>query len=338
MVSTFGLVSGKAKPSPDMPLAKNTSSKFDLGRNFCNKIWNAARFALSSLEAASGQPRASGSQALSLVDRWMISRFNRTIADCDAALAEYRFDNYAKAIYDFFWRDLCDWYVEASKPAMKDRSRAGQTAEILAALLDGALRLMHPAIPFITETIWWKLNEVRPQRGLPGQLECPRSKRLVSAAWPKASAPDETAEQAFAKIQELISAIRQIRNDRQVNPKQVVTVRIQSPADQKQTIEWTREVIEFLGVCTLAEVAEKITPPANAARAVLGSSEVFVEGLVDPEAEKARTGKRRDEVIKQISAMKGRLSNESYISKAPPQLVQQTRDQLAALEEELKKL
>jgi valyl-tRNA synthetase len=374
MVSTYGMTSGKAKPTPETPLAKNTSSKFDLGRNFCNKIWNAAKFVLSSLEQASpplplppgegggegGQqknarspaehsatpsapspqpsPGGRGGQALSLVDRWILSRFNRTIAECDAALAEYRFDNYAKACYDFFWRDLCDWYVEASKPAMKDAARSGQTAEILAALLDGALRLMHPIIPFITETIWWKLNEVRPQRGLPGSLECPPSKRLVKAAWPKAGVPSDEVEQAFTKIQELISAIRQIRNDRQVNPKQVVSVRIQSPPEQKQAIESTREVIESLAVCTLAEVAEKVTPPANAARAMIGAFEVFVEGLVDPDAEKARAGKRREELIKQIGAMKGRLSNEAYIGKAPPHLVQQTRDQLAAAEAELAKL
>jgi valyl-tRNA synthetase len=221
---------------------------------------------------------------------------------------------------------------------MKDPARAGQTGNVVAAVLDGALRLMHPVIPYITETIWWKLNEVRPQRGLPGMLECPPSKRLVKAKWPAAGKVDETAEQAFTKIQDLISAIRQIRNDRQVNPKQVVAVRIQSPAEQKQTIESTREVIEFLCVCSLAEVAEKITPPANAARAMIGAIEVFVEGLVDPEAEKARSGKRREEVTKQIAAMEGRLSNESYIAKAPPKLVQQTRDQLAALKEELKKL
>ena len=227
MVSTYGMTSGKATPTKDMPLAKNTSSKFDLGRNFCNKIWNAVRFALANLETTPAEAVDEGKW--SMADRWIVSRFNRTVAACDAALADYRFDVYATGCYDFFWNDLCAWYLEAIKPAMKDPARAGQTARILAALIDGSLRLMHPVIPFITETIWWKLNEVRPQRGLPGRIECPPSERLVTAAWPKVGDVSEAAEHVFPRVQELIGAIRQIRNDRQVNPKQVVAVTIAAP-------------------------------------------------------------------------------------------------------------
>ena len=181
------------------PLARMTSDRFDEGRNFCNKLWNACRFALSNLEsvgsasadalggtAASANTSAKADPTFTLADRWIIARFHRTVAECDDALKSYRFDVYAKSCYDFFWRDFCDWYVEAIKPAMKDPARAPQTANVLAAVLDGSLRLMHPMIPFITETVWWRLNDVRPQRGLPGLLECPPSKRLVTAQWPAA--------------------------------------------------------------------------------------------------------------------------------------------------------
>jgi valyl-tRNA synthetase len=336
MVSTYGMTSGKATPSADTPLAKNTSSKFDLGRNFCNKIWNAVRFALANLEATPAEPV--DENKWSMIDRWIVSRFNRTVAACDAALADYRFDVYATGCYDFFWNDLCAWYLEAIKPAMRDPARAPQTANILAALIDGSLRLMHPVIPFITETIWWKLNEVRPQRGLPGRLECPPSHRLVTAAWPKVGDTSEAAEHVFPRVQELVGAIRQIRNDRQVNPKQVVAVGVAAAAERARSIEMNREVVEGLGVCTLTVVPEGTPPPANAAKAVVAGCEVYVEGLVDASAEQGRVAKQREELAKQIAGFKAKLGNAGYVAKAPPKVVQETKDKLAAAEAELAKL
>src|SRR5207344_835735 len=104
----------------------------------------------------------------SIFDSWILSRLGATIQEANEALKSFRFDAYAKACYDFFWRDLCDWYVEAIKPAMRDPKRAAPTSAVLAAALDGALRMMHPVLPFITETLFWKLNELRPQRSIEG--------------------------------------------------------------------------------------------------------------------------------------------------------------------------
>ncbi|HVT87970.1 MAG TPA: valine--tRNA ligase, partial [Tepidisphaeraceae bacterium] len=200
-------------PVKKLPNGKNTSEKFDLGRNFCNKLWNAARFVLGSLATENTEKKnqinssvsSVNSVALSLADKWIISRFNATVKEIDDALAVYRFDQYARAVYQFFWNDFCDWYVEASKSAMKDPARATQTAQVLAAVLDGALRLLHPIIPFITETIWWRLNEVRPRRGIAGQIDCPPSPRLIKAAWPQARPIDEAAEHVFPRLQDVIS-------------------------------------------------------------------------------------------------------------------------------------
>jgi valyl-tRNA synthetase len=329
---------------------RNTSDKFDLGRNFCNKLWNAARFALGNLgetpakKSPAAEPLGSplaqerAHPAGSLADRWIVSRFNRAVRELNEALAVYRFDVYAKICYDFFWRDLCDWYVEAIKPAMKDPARSAQTADVLAAILDGILRLMHPMIPFITERLWWQLNEVRPQRGLPGRIDCPASKRLILAPWPNASELDESAETAFPQVQEIIVAIRNVRNQYKVDVKKPVTVSIAAPAESKRLIEDSREIIELLGTCTLAQVEPKLSAPANAARALAAGCEIFIEGIVDPQAEKQRLGKRRDELVKLISSMRGRLANEAYISKAPAHLVKQTQDQLAEAEAELARL
>jgi valyl-tRNA synthetase len=337
MVSSYGVASGKAKPTAEMPLARNTSSKFDLGRNFANKLWNAARFAMMNLGKAPPEPVDEAKW--SLADRWIVSRFNRTVAEANDALADYRFDQYARACYDFFWRDFCDWYLEAIKPAMRDPKRAGQTANVLAAVLDGSLRLMHPMIPFITETIWWRLNDVRPQRGLPGRIEGKPSERLIIASWPTVGQFSEAAEHIFPKLQDLVGAIRNVRNEHQVDPKKPVTVSIRAGSeDSARQIRDNREIIELLGTCAIKDARTDLPEVAGAARVSASGCEIFVEGLVDQGAETQRLSKRRDELAKQISAMKGRLSNEGYIAKAPAHLVQQTKDQLAQAEAELAKL
>jgi valyl-tRNA synthetase len=315
---------------------RNTSEKFDLGRNFCNKLWNACRYALSNLEAV--KPEPVDASKWSMVDRWIIARLHRSVAEANAALETYRFDQYAKACYDFFWRDLCDWYIEAIKPAMKDPGRAGQTANVLAAVLDAALRLMHPMIPFITETIWWRLNDIRPQRGLPGALDAPPSKRLVHASWPSVQGMSEPAETIFPKIQELIGAIRNLRNEYNVDKKKAVSVSIATPGDSGEAIQVNREIIELLATCKLKQVRSDLAPIADAARAQAAGCEIFVEDLVDAETQTNRQNKQCEDLLKQRNALRGRLANESYTAKAPPHLVQQTRDQLKAVEEEMAKL
>jgi valyl-tRNA synthetase len=336
MVSSYGVTSGLAKPTKDMPPAKNTSSKFDLGRNFANKIWNAVRFALMNLKDVPGEPV--DERKWSLADRWIVSRFNRTVEEVNTALKEYRFDQYAKSCYDFFWRDLCDWYLEAIKPAMRDPARAPQTANVLASVLDGALRLMHPVIPFITETIWWRLNDVRPERGLPGRIEAGGSSRLVKAKWPSVGDFSQAAEHIFPRLQEVIGAIRNLRNEHNVKPGQPVTVSVLAPGDSARSIQSNRELVELLATCTLKDVRPDLPPVPNAARASAAGCEVYVEGLVDETAEGQRKAKRREELTKQRAALRGRLDNESYVKKAPPQLVKQTQDQLAEVEAELAKL
>ncbi|HXE55017.1 MAG TPA: class I tRNA ligase family protein, partial [Tepidisphaeraceae bacterium] len=274
----------------------------------------------------------------SLADRWIVSRFNRTLEAANAAIDAYRFDQYAKACYDFFWGDFCDWYVEAIKPALRDPRRASQTAAVLAAIVDGALRLMHPMIPFITEVLWWQLNEICPERGLPGRIESPPSPRLIKAAWPTVGSFAEAAEFLFPKVQEIVTTIRNVRNQYNINPKQAVTVSIQAPGDASRTIGENRELIELLATCTIKNVKSELPMPANAFHTTAAGCDLYLEGLVDPEAEKKVNAKRCEDLKKQISALRGRLANESYISKAPAHLVQQTKDQLAEAEAEAAKL
>jgi len=328
---------GTATGTPEAPLARATSDRFDVGKHFCNKIWQVSQhFAFANLEKIA--PEEPDERKWSLADRWIIARFNRTLEAANSAIETYRFDQYAKACYDFFWNDFCAWYVEAIKPALRDSARAGQTATVLSAVLDGSLRILHPMIPFITEVLWWRLNEIRPSRGLPGHIECPTSERLIKAAWPTTHAPDAAVELQFERLQEIIVAIRNIRLQYSVPLKQVVVVSIQAPAEETPTLLRNRELIEMQTTCSVNAVGPQIPVVANATHLAVAGCDLYLQDLVDPEAEKQLKAKKRADLEKQRSALRGRLSNESYISKAPPELVQQTKDQLAKVEAELEKL
>ncbi|HEX4053515.1 MAG TPA: valine--tRNA ligase [Tepidisphaeraceae bacterium] len=318
---------------------RNTSDKFDIGRNFSNKIWQVANFFVIQNLANPGAPGPEpvDETKWSLADRWIVSRFNRTVGEADAALALYRFDQYAKACYDFVWDDFCAWHVEASKPTLKDPARAGQIANVLAAVLDGALRLMHPIIPFITETIWWRLNEVRPRRGLPGKIECPFSKRLILAKWPSinASAIDEKSELEFSRVRETSSAIRNLRNQYNIEPKAQIEFRLLPAANT------SAESIAFIQSFTgsvLTPIQQPVETPSGSSTMITPCGQLFFHPFVDASVEGNRIAKRKDELNRQIQTLRGRLGNEAYISKAPAHLVQQTKDQLAGAEAELAKL
>ena len=323
----------------DEATGRNTSPKFDLGRNFCNKLWNAGRFVLG--QVGSGQ-WAVGSEevASTAIDKWILSRLAVTIREVNAALEEYRFDRYATACYDFFWRDFCDWYVEAAKPAMRDPARAAGTARVLATCLDASLRLMHPVVPLVTERLWWALNEAATDRGLPG-LDLPPSERCIKAKWPETAAAasliDEAAEATVTRLQEIIAAVRVVRNEHKVDPKKRVPVSVACGPDVRAEIEASREFIETLAECELRAVGE-VSPPADAAKTAAAGCDIYVEGVVDRAAEAQRMERLKTDLTKQIGAMKGRLGNAGYTEKAPPHLVQQTRDQLAAAEAELANL
>ncbi len=316
----------------DPQTGRNTSEKFDLGRNFANKLWNAGRFALQNLESAEPSGAAGDNAELTLADRWILSRLAQVVRDTDAALTGFQFSSYAQGLYDFFWRDLCDWYIEAVKPTLKSNP---PQRRVLASCLDVALRLLHPVMPFVTEKLWERLNEVAPARGVAGVTLAP-SPLLVRAAWPKvdASVIDAEAEATVAGLQRIVVALRQVRTTHKVPPRQKVPCSIAAGADAASTIATHRGLIETLANVRVAQVAPDLAKPADAVEALADGVRLYLYGLVDPQAERARLRKRLEEVSRNVAALRGRLSNESYLAKAPANLVQQTRDQLAAAERE----
>ncbi len=318
-VSPYGIASGEATATDDRPAAGTTSSKFDHGRNFANKIWNAGRFVISNLHNAD----VTGEIDLTTADRWILSRLAAAVRECDAALADYRFDRYATAIYDFFWRDFCDWYVESTKPRMKAQDAAA--AATLAACLDGALRLMHPIMPFVSERLWWALNEAMPTRGIEGVIDLPANERCITAAWPTVTFADEAAEASIERVREIAEAVRRVRTENKVPPRQTVPVAVEVADDVRQTLElWAN--------CEVKETVE------DAAETTAADTTIRVGGVVDKAADADRVAKEKAALQKQVAALSGRLSNKGYTDRAPPHLVQETRDQLAKAEADLAKL
>ncbi len=321
----------------DPETGHNTSDKFDLGRNFANKLWNATRFALSNLETKlppEAEKHATDSSIgdWGLADKWILSRLAATVRDTNKALEQFEFSAYAQGLYDFFWRDLCDWYIEAIKPTV---AQDPVQRRVLALCLDASLRMLHPVMPFITEKLWESLNNVAPIRELSGVSLFP-SGLLVVASWPQVASGliDPRTEKAFAEIQAVVGALRQVRTTHKTPPRQKVTFSAQAPAKLAQRLLEQSKLIETLANVETAEVGPHVDKPADAAATLVGDAQLFLHGLIDAETEQARLNKRLEEIAKSVAALKGRLSNKSYVDKAPAHLVQQTRDQLADVEKE----
>ncbi len=358
MVSSYGVASGKATPTTDMPLARNTSSKFDMGRNFVTKFWNAARFTMMVLDessstsrdrqgadslaaqappshpstdgAASGPlPDGRGSSGLALVDRWMLSRLARTVRDIDGTLKSYQFSNYAQSLYDILWRDFCDWYLEAVKPTVKESpSQQG----VLFHTLDAIIRLMHPVLPYVTEAVWAALHD-RQAPAAPDGLELNPSRTadaplLCTAGWPLIDDTliDEQAEASFEQLRELTDAMRQVRAKQNVPPRRKVT--LHAPP------EWAERIAQGGGVVeTLAGLAAVSSEQGggDAVRFIVDGAELSLSDLadaVDPSVERAALEEKLEALDRDIAQLDKRLSNPGYTDKAPAHLVQQTRDQM----------
>lgn len=332
LVTSYGYASGEATPTDDMPLARNTSNRFDYGRNFANKLWNATRFALSNLaEAEPGGIDLS----MSLADRWILSRTVRTLESVNNSLNKYDFHNYANTLYHFVWSDLCDWYIEAVKPIIRT-PEGGRSRQVLATVLDVSLRMLHPSMPFITEKLWEGLTAVAPKRGVDG-LDPNETDLLATADWPVGdrAVVDLNAEDVFEKVQTLVTMIREVRAANQIKPRDVVEVSCHMAGDRAAELQPYAKLIETLTNTKMVAVGPDVTKPDAAAVVVRPLAEVYLHLQLDAEKESARLTKRVAELEKNVKSLQGRLNNKGYTDKAPAHLVQQTRDQLADAEKEL---
>ena len=319
--------------------------RFDLSRtegyrNFCNKLWNAARFVLMN----TGEQSLDGPAALGLADRWILARAKRLVDDCHQAVRTYRFDLYANALHEFAWHEYCDWYLEFSKPLLWDESadaaRQTGTRRTLLQVLELLLRAAHPILPFITDAIWRDLAPLLGKTGPSIMLQpFPQSGELRA---------DADAERAIDWLKGLVTALRTIRGEAGIKPGTEIDVLLQDGGDRDhQLAQATSRLLRRMAkVHKIDWLAPDDKPPANAL-ALVGDLKVMVPlaGLIDIDAERARINRevsRREADLKRID---GKLNNEKFVHNAPPQVVAKERDRaadtraaLAALETQLRSL
>ncbi|MEW6357481.1 MAG: valine--tRNA ligase [Planctomycetota bacterium] len=330
-------------------------SKFEYGRNFANKMWNAARFVLMNLDetgkwgqapfVAAGDPEGASHKrsqtpfsAEPIEDRWILSRFCSATERVTEGLDKYRFNEAAAAIYDFAWHDFCDWYLEIIKPRLNEGGDAKVGAQhMLARVLDGILRLLHPLMPFVTEELWQALkNKV-------GRLESNDMASIMVAPWPEAKPEerDPEAEETMTLLQSIVRGVRNIRSKMNIPEKLEVEALASAPDDvaAKRLVAHAEFVRRMAGLGAL-EVGVGLAKPPSSAVEVVGQIQVFVplEGLIDFKAEKARLQSRIEKVEGQLAVVNRKLSNEDFVSKAPAEIVQRERERLAELDAQLETL
>jgi valyl-tRNA synthetase len=309
---------------------EDLEESFHVGRNFGNKIWNAARLVLPHLEGAevSGLPPR---EKLELSDRWILSRVTRAAREVTDSLERFRLHEAAAGVYRFFWSELCDWYLELVKPRLYDeanREARDVARAVLHEVLDVSLRLLHPLMPFISEELWLRL----PRR---------EADSLMLAAWPE-PAPDREdpeAEAQMAILQEMLSAVRNIRSAYGVAHGQEIEVQVRS-ADValRRAIEAEGEPARKLGRIARLSFDGEARGARTGATAVLTSgAEVFVplEGLIDVERECERLDKQIKELEGLVERAERRLASEDFVRKAPEHVVEQARTKLQGLREQL---
>jgi len=310
-------------------------------RNFCNKLWNAARFVTLALgEGAAARAAAvplsdSGARAphdagLSVADRWIRSRFSRTLATVESAFAEYRFDYVASALYEFTWYDFCDWYLELAKPVLQDDAVAGPRRAAqwtLAEILEALQRALHPLMPFITEENWLR---VAPLAGRAGDT-------LMLEPYPRAAdfALDEAAERETAWIQRVVLGVRQIRGEMNISPAKRIPVLLKdASAEDEAYLARHRTWLERLaGVASITLLAPAAEAPQSA-MALAGTLTILVPmaGLIDPNAEAERLGRLLARAQADLEKTRERLANDSFVRNAPEHVVAAERERAAELE------
>lgn len=306
-------------------------------RAFLNKLWNAARFALMNLDDYSPQQTytqglPAPAASLSLVDKWILQRLAETTQACQSALNAYKFNDYAQTLYHFVWHEVCDWYIEFIKPALYDttgESRAATQATLLH-VLETSLRLLHPAVPFITEDIW---------QSLPKGSDAPKS--LMIAPWPTHELPGFEEDVASVDLLiTLISQIRTIRGETRVKPSVQIprVVLTASDADRKRIATALPYIQRLARVDEVAFVQreEADTMQSVAAAVVKGVAiRIPLKGLIDLEEERTRLKKEISRVNKDIDFVSKRLSNQGFVAKAPAEVVQTEREKLQTYKVEL---
>ena len=313
--------------------------KFDIGRmegyrNFCNKLWNAARYVLANCE---NQKIDVAAMQLSLADRWILSRLQFAAQSAEQAIGNYRFDLASQALYDFVWNEFCDWYLELSKPVLWDEDlspeRASGTRHTLLQVLESILRLLHPLMPFITEEIW---QVVAPLAGVSGPT-------IMLQPWPlhDPNRNDPEAEAEVEWLQGVIIAVRTIRGEAQLGPGKALDVLIRNAsAVDVSRLEQNAQLLQKLAKLEKITLLEQEEDVPAALSALFGHLEILVPmaGVIDIAAEQGRLTKELEKYSRELDRLQKKLANSNFIDRAPVDVVEKERTKERAAQDAFDKI
>ena len=311
--------------------------RFDIGRidgykNFCNKVWNAARYVLMNTETLD-----SGDTELSAADRWIRTRFDDTVRSVNQHFESYRLDLAAQAIYEFTWHEYCDWYIELSKAVLQSESASDAqkrgARQTLVGILEALLRLTHPIMPFITEEIW---QQVAPRAGRDGDT-------IMLEPYPLAddAVRDDDAVADIRWVCDFVLGIRQIRGEMDISPGKALPVILDNASERDRDLaDRHRVLLQRVGRVESVDVLASGSEPPASATALLGETRLLVpmKGLIDVDAERARLEKQVTRVRADLAKAEAKLGNEKFVNNAPPAVVTQERDRKADFEQQLEAL
>ena len=313
-------------PGRDIPLDPHRMAGY---RAFGNKIWNATRFSLSRVGDAQVQVDIDPT-GLEAPERWILSRLSKAATEINQKFETYRFDEACRRLYQFFWGELCDWYIELSKPALAGTAPRPRVGEVLLTVLDRSLRMLHPVMPFLTEELWQRL---------PGN-ERIHPETICLAPYPQALAAweDDEVEERMEGLMQIVTWARNLRAELAVAPK--TEVELYCMADDSSVTGFLQEMEPLLLRLVRASSVHSQEPPARAHRDLVGGVQV---GLLVPEIElsqeeRARLGKERDKLQAQIERLEALLADEQFVAKAPDRVVEQNRQRQQEMSERLERI
>lgn len=342
-----------AKLPADLALPKGAviSERFEVARNFVSKLWNAARFVLMNLEGYQAGPIEL--HDLPTEDRWLLSRIATVSSEVTSALENFKFAEASRLLYQHAWDDFCSFYLEINKDRLQDPKQKIAAQRLLAAALDTLLRLLHPIMPFVTESIWQRLNQVAPQRGFDAVFHAGDNVPIQSKDIPAQTVVDSVMiakypvvprawsdpaiEQQFAKFQAVLGAIREIRAKQNIGPRDELQFKIQCDDQTQRLLEPMSSYFKSMSRAELIHIGSKVEVPSLAAAVSLPEMEVFVDlaGFIDVAAEQNRLEKERESLQKAIAAKQSKLANASFVDRAPASVVDDVRQSLVQAQSQL---
>ena len=304
---------------------KISDERFEYGRNFANKLWNASRFVLMNLEGVDDKPI--DKEKLTLVDKWILNQLNETAKLVNQYMKEYRIGEIAHTLYDFFRSEYCDWYVEIAKIQLQDGSLKANTQRVLRYVLDMSLRMLHPIMPHITERVWGLIPGVKGVKAFTPNGE--NAKALVVAEFPvfneALSFPKEAAEMKL--VFDTITSLRNVRQSFNIPTSATVDVEIRAEGSEKEIFKEIEPYIHRLAkVNNISYAPKNAQTPPKSASAVVSASKLIVPlaDLIDLDAEIKRQEKKLEKLTNEKNSLEGRMKNEKFVANAPKELVEQT--------------